>query len=223
MGKQKQSSYLKEQGAVEPRVSIGRQLRGWVAGMFIAVLTMFSDTLVGSIKDAINKSNGRMEVVQSFSVSVNEYLFAARTLGVYIKSDAMTPEIWNEIVGMYDKHHWHLFTKEIKYRTLVDRYWSREYVDGYDRAFEKLKSVHGEVEKLQDVAKKANQARVKSRKSALLLTSNDTAEVSTSLAVAHDGADLNLRRYLMDLNAGSKSIFELLISSVSSKIKQYGR
>ncbi|MBB6187003.1 hypothetical protein [Rhodanobacter sp. MP7CTX1] len=99
-------------------------LQTWLVLAVVALLSVFSDKLIGRIRFALNRADLRSKYYEELALDLSTFLFYVDLYHLRLvrgeTSSTDMPDIGGEVNGSYVT----LKTKEYVYRSWVRRYWS---------------------------------------------------------------------------------------------------
>ena len=126
-------------------------LATWLLGVFVALLTVFSDRIVGRIRFRLNKSDLRVRYFEELALAVSTYLFFAGLFEErHRRGWANDPDDMNGIGGEVNRAITTLRAKEFIYRAWAKKYWGPGAAADLDALFAKITVVEDAVHAFND-------------------------------------------------------------------------
>lgn len=126
----------------------------WLATIVVALLTIFSDKILGHIRFRLNVADLRTKYFEELAVNLSTYLFWSEIYHErYQKHWADNPDDMDEIRGNINAAVTTITTKEYVYRAWVRRYWDPAAAKQFDEVITAVKSVDDAIHAFNDLGK----------------------------------------------------------------------
>ena len=122
--------------------NIAEHLETWVALTMVALLTVFSDKIIGRIRRALNRADLRSKYFEELAADLSSFVFYADLFHLrHVRGEAHfedVPSIGEEVNVAYVT----LKKKEYVYRSWVRRYWTQSELVNFLGVFEAVEHVY---------------------------------------------------------------------------------
>lgn len=107
-------------------------LETWLVVAIVALLSVFSDKLIGRIRFAINRADLRSKYYEKLALDLSTFLFYTDLFHLrYVRGELDVDDL-SAIAGEVNGSYVTLKTKEYVYRSWVRRYWSESGLLQFD-------------------------------------------------------------------------------------------
>jgi hypothetical protein len=114
----------------------------WIAITLVALLTIFSDKILGRIRLRINRADLRVKYFEQLATDLSTYIFWVEVLHErHAKGWMDDPEDIGSIVGELNGAFTTLRIKEYVYRSWVRKYWGSDGAARFNEVLEAMKAV----------------------------------------------------------------------------------
>jgi hypothetical protein len=119
-----------------------------LAAALVAVITVFSDRIVGRIRLAMNRADLRAKQYEEMALDLSDFVFHAELQYEFHEAG------WNAnaITKDYNKSITTLRGKEFVYRSWVRRFWTKEDVSEFEKLFQVIREVDRAVHAFNNAA-----------------------------------------------------------------------
>jgi hypothetical protein len=112
---------------------IAQHLETWLALSAVALLTVFSDKIIGRVRLAVNRADLRTQYFEELAIALSSFVFYADLFHVrHVRNESDFDDV-PTIVGEANGAYTTLRTKEYVYRSWVRRYWNKVGLDDFER------------------------------------------------------------------------------------------
>lgn len=126
-------------------------LRTWLAAMFVGLLTVFSDRIIGRVRFALNRADLRTKYFEEVAIDLSTYLFYATLFHErYVRGWADDPEDLARIADEINGAVTTLRKKEYVYRSWVKRYWKSRGLIEFQELMQALGLVEDAIHEFND-------------------------------------------------------------------------
>jgi hypothetical protein len=120
---------------------ITKNLGVWLASLIVALLTIFSDKILGRVRLSLNKADLRVKYFEQMANDLSTYIFWAEIFHeCYVRNwldEDHIAGIGGEVNGAVTT----LRTKEYVYRSWAKKYWNSEMADKFFDVMKTVKKV----------------------------------------------------------------------------------
>jgi hypothetical protein len=126
-------------------------LRTWLATTVVALLTVFSDRIIGRVRFALNRADLRTKYFEELAIDLSSYVFFASLFHErYARGWADDPEDIAGIGGEINGAVTTLRKKEYVYRSWVRRYWKSRGLADFEELLHALDLVEDAIHAFND-------------------------------------------------------------------------
>jgi hypothetical protein len=123
----------------------------WVATTIVALLTIFSDKILGRIRFSLNKADSRAKYFEEMAERLSTFVYWAELFYEGFATNRYeNEEYYAGLSGSIDVAVTELLTREYVYRSWMKSYWSKEQFTKYNKVITAVKKVEAERHLLLD-------------------------------------------------------------------------
>lgn len=118
----------------------------------IALLTVFSDKIVGDIKFAVNRADLRTAHYETLAADISNFAFNAEIITEYYEQGWTTKSSFDSIAPSYNEAIVKLRKQEYVTLALLTRFWKKDDVDRFKEVMEIVKKIDTQIHSLNSEA-----------------------------------------------------------------------
>ncbi len=111
----------------------------------VSLATVFSDRLVGAIKEQVNKADQRPVQQERIAKDASEFIFCSENVAEFLSANMTSKTELHFVVDPYNVAIDSLRKNEYVYRAAVQRYWPTSAVDKFDAFYKSVRQVDASI------------------------------------------------------------------------------
>jgi hypothetical protein len=133
---------------------IGDNLGAWLAATIVALLSIFSDKILGRIRFSLNRADLRSKYFEELAVDLSTYIFWAEIFLERFQKGWIEPDDIGAIGGEVNGAITTLRKKEYLYLSWIKRYWGLAAEEQFSQVMVALKQVEDAIHAFNDSGNK---------------------------------------------------------------------
>lgn len=145
------------------RSHFSERMGTYIVTTVFTIVTVFSDTLAGNIRSALNRADARDEKYAVLSRQLSDYLFECKLIEEYLNNGWTTREAFTPIVLDYNNDITDLRKNEYVDRAILAKYWNKDRRAEFVTIMNDIHGVDSTIHSLNDEMEQVNILKTKEK------------------------------------------------------------